>query len=149
MATVDSRAIMQVGVVVRDIEKAARAYATLFGLDMPTIRNAFPTILYRGERVATKARLCGFQMGGVTLELVQPDDTETSWKEFLDTHGEGVHHIAVVVEDLEGAYQAMAEQGITVRQYGGAQWGSYSFMDSEKALGVNISLKCNDPVEME
>ena len=114
---------------------------------MPNIRNAYANITYRGKKVVTHARLCAFAMGGVTLELIQPDETETSWKEFLDAHGEGVHHVAVVVEDLEGAYAAMAEQGIGLRQFGGAQWGSYSFMDSEAQLGVNISLKCNKPVE--
>ncbi|MDL2318136.1 VOC family protein [Eubacteriales bacterium OttesenSCG-928-A19] len=149
MATIDSNAIIQVAIVVRDIEKAAAAYASLFGLEMPEIRNAFPSITYRGERVKTKALLCAFPMGGVVLELVQPDAVETSWKEYLDAHGEGVHHIGVMVEDLDGAKAAMAEHGAGTRQFGGAGWGSYSVMDTEALLGVNFSLKCNTPVVEE
>lgn len=146
MKPLDSNEIMQIGIVVRDIEKAAKEYSELFGVEMPNIRNAFPTITYRGQKITTHSRLCAIPMGHVMLELVQPDEGPSSWREFLDTHGEGVHHIGFVVKDLDGAFKTLEEHGIAKRQYGGAQWGSYCFMDSEK-LGVLFNVKCDKPYE--
>lgn len=148
MESLENNKIIQVGIVVRDIEKTAQKYANIFGVEMPKIRLAFPNIVYRGTKPIVTARLCSFLMGNVTLELIQPGEEETSWKEHLDTHGEGVHHIGIMVEDLDKAYQVFADNGIERRQYGGADWGSYTIMDSTD-LGVLMNIKCKKPIEGE
>ena len=145
MKTLDSNVIMQIGIVVRDIEAAAKRYAALFGVEPSPVRNVFPNITYRGRKVRPKAKICAFQMGSVTLELVEPDDTPTSWKEYLDNKGEGVHHLGVMVNDLDDAMNVLAENGISARQAGGAGWGSYTLVESEEQLGVVYNIKCNDP----
>lgn len=147
MDKLDSNAVIQIGIVVRDIEAAVKHYAAIFGIDPPAIRNVFPEITYRGQEVRPAGKICGFSMGGVTLELVQPDDTPTSWKEFLDSRGEGVHHLGVIVKDLDGALAHLSENGIEPRQQGGAGWGSYTLVESEEKLGVVYNIKCNDPFE--
>lgn len=144
MKPLENRNIMQIGIVVGDIEKAAAAYARLFGMDMPKIRGAFPTITYRGKAITTHSRLCSFPMGPVSLELIEPDEGPSSWREFLESHGEGVHHVGLMVEDLEGAYGTLAEMGIEKRQFGGAAWGTYTIMDSQD-LGVLLNIKCAKP----
>lgn len=145
MSVLESKEIMQVALAVKNIEAAAGNYARIFGIEMPGIRNVFPTFNYRGVQIQSKARICAFKMGGVTLELVEPDETSTSWKEYLDQHGEGVHHLGFLVKDRAAALQVLSENGIEKRQYGGANWGSYTFMDSEEKLGVVISIKNDDP----
>lgn len=144
MTHLDTNNIIQVGIVVRDIEKTAKLYSKIFGVEMPNIRNAYPNITYRGQKITTHSKLCSFSMGNVTLELVQPDEGPSSWREFLDSHGEGVHHIGVVVNDLQGAFDTLAEHGIDKRQYGGAQWGSYTIVNSD-ALGVLFNIKNPKP----
>lgn len=146
MGHLKTEGIIQVGIVVRDIEKTAALYADLFGVEKPNIRRAFPNIVYRGEKPDVTARLCSFKLGAVTLELIEPGQEGTSWKEYLDEHGEGVHHLGLMVDDLQEAYATLAEYGIERRQYGGADWGSYTIMDS-KDLGVLLNVKCNDPVK--
>ena len=146
MQPIDSNKVIQIGIVVKDIEKAVEMYSELFGIEKPNIRNAFPTIRYRGEDIVTKSLLCSFPMGNVTLELIQPDDGPSSWREFLDAKGEGVHHVGVVVEDLEATHAALSAKGITERQFGGAQWGSYCIVDSADQLGVLFNIKCSKPV---
>ena len=144
MKPLDSNSIIQVGIVVKDVEKAAKLYSELFGIEMPVIRPAFPEITYRGQKVHTHSKLCSFQMGNVALELIEPDEGPSSWREFLQAHGEGVHHLGVIVNDLEGALQTLKEHDIDKRQYGGAQWGSYTIVDSG-ALGVLLNVKCKKP----
>ena len=146
MAALENNRIIQIGIVVRDIEKTARMYAEMFGMEMPQIRQAFPNIVYRNTKPKVTARLCSFPMGEISLELIQPGEEDTSWKEYLDEHGEGVHHIGLMVDDLEKAYQVFYDKGIERRQYGGAGWGSYTIMDS-KELGVLFNVKCAKPVE--
>ncbi len=145
MSKVDSNEIIQVGIVVRDIEKAARNYAGLFGLEMPNIRVAAPNVTYRGKPITPGARLCSFKMGAVSLELVQPDGQPSTWQEFLDKKGEGVHHIGIVVKDKEEAVKLFEDRGMPLRQLGILASGSYSMMDSEEELGVVYNVKYNNP----
>ena len=145
MKPLETREIMQIGIVVKDIEKSAVAYAKLFGMDMPNIRGAFPTITYRGQKITTHSRLCSFPMGAISLELIQPDDGPSSWREYLEEHGEGVHHVGLMVSDLDEAYASLSDMGIEKRQFGGAAWGSYTIMDSVD-LGVLLNIKCAKPV---
>ncbi|HIT68903.1 MAG TPA: lactoylglutathione lyase, partial [Candidatus Aphodomonas merdavium] len=60
MKPLDSNSIIQVGIVVKDVEKAAKLYSELFGIEMPVIRPAFPEITYRGQKVHTHSKLCSF-----------------------------------------------------------------------------------------
>lgn len=148
MKQMDSKNIIQIGIVVRNIESVAQLYSEIFSIEMPQIRQAFPNITYRGRKITTHSKLCSFNMGNVTVELIQPDQGPSSWREFLDEHGEGVHHIGVVVSDLQGAFDTLADHGINKRQYGGAQWGSYTIVNSD-ALGVLFNIKSSQPFEEE
>lgn len=146
MDSLDSNEIIQIGIVVKDIRATVENYVRLFGVDYPNIRNAFPNIVYRGKRITTKSQLCSFQLGSVSLELVQPDEDDSSWREFLDEHGEGVHHIGVIVNDLESAYATLEKMDVQKRQFGGAGWGSYTIMDTQETLGVLLNVKCKSPI---
>ncbi|MDR1569267.1 MAG: VOC family protein [Oscillospiraceae bacterium] len=149
MHPLQSKEIIQIGVVVRDLDAALDKYVKLFGLtERPGIRTVFPTINYRGKSIVSKSRLSGFRMGAITLELIEPDEGPSSWREFLDEHGEGVHHVGIVVDDRNEALATLAAEGIEPRQFGGASWGSYTITDS-KALGVLFSVKCNAPFAMQ
>ena len=143
MSQLDSNAVIQVGIVVRDIEKTAGYYAKLFGLEMPKISNVAPDVTYKGQKVEPKGKKCSFKMGAVSLELIEPDDTPTSWKQFLDEKGTGVHHIGIVVEDRAGAIKALDEAGMPVRQFGQFKGGNYSVIESGETLGVNLNIKEN------
>lgn len=146
MAQVDNHSVMQVGIVVRDIEAAVERYCALFGVERPKIRPAFPDVTYEGKPLHADAKLCSMLFGNVTLELVQPGEGPSSWKDFLEEHGEGVHQIGVVVDDLQEAYDAFAEQGGHVRQFGAAGWGSYSVMQAPD-IGVFFNIKSSLPYD--
>jgi len=45
----------------------------------------------------------------VTLEVIQPVGSDTSWKQFLDTNGEGVQHIAFQVADLQHSWLSVCK----------------------------------------
>lgn len=147
MKPMDSNSIIQVGIVVRDIEATAKRYCAVFGLPMPNIRNAMPNVNYRGTDITTGSRLCSFEMGNITLELVQPDDGPSSWREFLDAKGEGVHHIGLWVKDQESAFETLKANGVEKRQMGVGATSGYCMVDSAELLGVLLNVKWQIPAE--
>ncbi len=145
---IDLKNLMQIAIVVKDIEKAAKAWSELFGVEMPEIRPVPPPedcqIYYRGQKTATRAKLACIELGQITIELTEPDEMDSSWKEFIDEHGNGVHHLGFTVgsdENRDKVVKILEDSGMSVRHYGYYPGGSYTFVDTEDQLGVNINIK--------
>jgi len=136
--------ICQVGVIVRDIERSAEAYSTILGLPKPrfvvTDEPEFAHTRYRGKPTKARAKLAFFSMGQVSLELIEPVGSPSTWQEFLDERGEGVHHIAFIVKDTGQVVQYLEGKGLEVVQQGDYTGGRYTYVDSASALGVALEL---------
>jgi methylmalonyl-CoA/ethylmalonyl-CoA epimerase len=143
-----SPVVCQVAVVVRDIEKTSRAYAEVFGLPVPSVHltglEAETQIRYRGKPTPGRAKLAFFPMGQITLELIEPIDGPSTWREFLDAHGEGVHHIAFQVKGMKETLTYLDGKGIPLVQKGEYKGGRYAYVDSAPALKVVLELLEND-----
>ncbi len=83
-----SNIVCQVGLIVRDIAKSAQAYSQVFGMPKPpVIITDEPDVAkttYKGEPTNAQAKLAFFQMGQVSLELIEPIGGPSTWQEFLD-----------------------------------------------------------------
>ena len=105
MGIIDPKSVCQIALVVKDIKASARRYAELFGVPTPEIFTIPPQeearTRFRGKPTATRAKLAVFDLAQVVLELTEADDKPSSWKQFIDEHGEGVHHIGFKVADRE------------------------------------------------
>ena len=136
--------MVQVGLVVKDIEKSSKAYAELFGMEVPEVMVTDPEeeahTRYKGEPSPARAKLAFFDMGSLSLELIEPIDGPSTWRDFLEEKGEGVHHIAFNIKDTEGVTKGLGEKGIPVVQQGDYTGGRYTYVSSEKALGVVVEL---------
>ena len=136
--------ICQVGVIVRDIERSIEAYSQILGLPKPPIvvtdEPEFAHTRYRGKPTKARAKLAFFAMGQVSLELIEPVGSPSTWQEFLDERGEGVHHIAFIVKDTDQVVQYLEGQGLEVVQRGDYTGGRYTYVDSASALGVVLEL---------
>ncbi len=144
----DSNVIMQVTIVVKDIHKTARNIADLFGMEFPevfTLEKFGETYAeYNGVRTDTLIKLAVFRMGAVDLELIEPDDKPSTFKTFLEEHGEGVHHVGLVVNNRKNALNTLQEEGIKVRFWGSFPDGStYDIADTKDLLGVFLNIKHN------
>jgi methylmalonyl-CoA/ethylmalonyl-CoA epimerase len=143
--TFDSNKIIQVSIVVNDIEKTANNIAKLFGMDLPEI---FPMeklgelyAEFKGEPTTASIKIANFEMGNMTLELIEPDEKPSSFRDFLDENGEGVHHIGFVVDDLDGAKETLSENGIGIRHWGTYPGGSYYIADTKDFIGAFLNIK--------
>ncbi len=140
--------IAQVALIVRDIEKTSRKMADIFGVEKPQWFWTDPPekaqTRYRGESSPARAKLAFFDMGSLQLELIEPDEHPSTWREFLDTHGEGVHHIAFVVKGMQDKIQALEKRGMPLVQTGEYTGGRYAYIDAVNDLKVMLELLEND-----
>jgi len=51
-------------------------------------------------------------VGDGEVELVQPTDPESSLAKFLEKRGEGMHHLCIEVDDIEGVVTSLKDKGV-------------------------------------
>ncbi|MEK3834197.1 VOC family protein [Paenibacillus sp. FSL P2-0136] len=138
----------QIGILVHDIEKVSQAYADFFGLDKPQISITDTADIarteYNGGGTGSRAKLAFFDMGSLQLELIEPDHEPSTWRDYLNEHGEGVHHIAFVVEGMKDKIMLLEGKGFPLQQKGEYTGGRYAYLDTFKELKVVLELLEND-----
>lgn len=143
-----NRTITQIGLLVHDIEATSQAYAQFFGVEKPAWFWTDPVdkaqTEYNGESSVARAKLAFFDMGALQLELIEPDEHPSTWRDHLNAHGEGPHHIAFVVEGMKEKIALMEQNGMPLVQKGEYTGGRYAYMDTFKQLKVMLELLEND-----
>jgi catechol 2,3-dioxygenase-like lactoylglutathione lyase family enzyme len=138
---------VQIGMVVADVEKAAKEYAGFFGRDKAAVQMTGPQeetkILYYGKPTPARAKMAFVPFGDITIELIEPVDGPSTWRDFLEANGPGVHHIAFEVKGLDQQIKLLEQQGAALIQRG--QWtdgrgGRYAYLDSVPQLSVVLEL---------
>jgi catechol 2,3-dioxygenase-like lactoylglutathione lyase family enzyme len=125
--------VLQVGLVVRDLDRAVRTYYDEYGIGPWRILKINPDL---AQDLTIDERPAGYSMrvalamiGDVQWELIQPLDDKTPYADFLRTHGEGLHHVALAVDDFKQAGQALRAQGHHCSlggRYRGAEWAYFA-----------------------
>jgi methylmalonyl-CoA/ethylmalonyl-CoA epimerase len=144
--------LVQIGIVVRDLEKTIRLLSSMFGLgpfqfiewpDRPESK-----FYYRGEEKHIKLRQAFLQIGPLEFEFVQPlEGDDNAYLEFLREKGEGIHHVLFEVEDLEKVVNTLSEEAINILQSGtgirpGTRW---ALLDTQDLVGFLIELRHRAP----
>ena len=143
--TVGTNVICQVAIVVKDIEKTAKAWQEVLGLPEARVIVTDPAekshIRYRGQPTEARAKLAFFQMGEqLSVELIEPIGGPSTWQEHLDARGEGVHHIAFRVKGMDQVVADLAAKGVPTVQRGDYTGGRYAYCDSIGPLKVVLEL---------
>jgi methylmalonyl-CoA/ethylmalonyl-CoA epimerase len=139
-----------VGIVVRDKDNAIEFYKSL-GIG-PFTSFVGPSGLSVTEtKVLGKAAghsflECSTALGGSRVTIIQPlEGGESVYSEFFEKKGEGLHHIAFIVDDLDKEIASMAKMGCSVIQSGtvmqnGKARSKYCYFDTDKVGGTIIEL---------
>ncbi|GIQ67302.1 VOC family protein [Xylanibacillus composti] len=140
--------ITQIGILVNDIEKTSQAYAEFFGVEKPkwfwTDTVDVAQTEYMGKPSEARSKLAFFDMGSLQLELIEPDQHPSTWRDHLNAHGEGPHHIAFVIEGMKEKIAVMEAKGMKLIQKGEYTGGRYAYMDTFPQLKVMLELLEND-----
>ena len=133
----------QVAVVVRDLDASMKSYVEEFGVGPWRVYTFSPDwiegMTFRGKEQGYSMRLALADLGGMMYELIEPVQGPNSYQEFLDEHGEGLHHLGYLVDDLDMAIKDMESRGYRLLQSGRAigtkDDGGYAYFETEGALG--------------
>jgi methylmalonyl-CoA/ethylmalonyl-CoA epimerase len=146
--------VMQIAFVVSNIEQATSQWASAlnvgpwraYTLGPPRLQG----MLLRGEPVSFSFRHALAWSDKLQLELIQPLTGPGIFAEHLARHGEGVHHVGIIVVDHEAATSLLLERGFTPLQsgHGFGIDGSGRFAYFEPPSGIGTIVELIDPPTM-
>jgi methylmalonyl-CoA/ethylmalonyl-CoA epimerase len=98
------RKIEHIGIAVKDLEKSNLVFEKLFGAKA-----------YKQEEVASEGVKTSFFMNGPNkIELLEATNSDSPIAKFIEKKGEGIHHIAFDVEDIEKEVIRLKGEGFVV-----------------------------------
>ena len=135
---VGTHLVAQVGFIVKDIETTKRKWAAFLGMDVAQTQPCGDYEITRTEYEGIPAPeanslLAFFDVGpGLQIELIQPNEAPSTWRKFLDEHGEGMHHLAFQVRDSKAQVARAEAAGLRLVQHGtyGDGGGEYNDLDA-------------------
>jgi hypothetical protein len=141
---------MQIGYVVRDIEKSAKDYSQRLGIGpweiyttcAPALRDA----IYRGKPIDHKFIIAIVWNQTTQLELIQPVSGTNIYTEFLDRHGDGLHHVKEWVDDCQKSIEEFRARGIEVIQSGKFDEDEHYYFDTESIFGYVYEIGNNGKI---
>ena len=128
--------IEHIGIAVKSLDEAIPLYEKVFGLKCYSVE----------EVKDQKVRTAFFQVGQTKIELLESTDPEGPIGKFLTVRGEGIHHIAYAVKDIEGCLEHAAKNGVRLidkKPRKGAEGLDIAFLHPKSTLGV-LTEFCED-----
>lgn len=124
-----------VGIAVRSISESLAIYQKLGGFDVRLT-----------EVSGQKAKIALLKSGETSVELLEPTSGESSLAKFISERGEGLHHIAFAVEDIERSMEELRAKGFkfVYEKPAEGKFGSrVNFIHPKTAGGVLVELTQN------
>ncbi|SDN73841.1 VOC family protein [Bacillus sp. OK048] len=128
--------INQLAFVVQDIEKTSELFAKLLGIPKPawflTGDSEVSKVVFRGKPTNSRSKLVFMNTPTIQFELIEPNNEPGTMREFLDTVGEGIHHIAFDVESIKEQLPVFEGYGYHLLQSGEftSSDGRYVYVDT-------------------
>lgn len=125
--------IDHIGIAVRSLADAVKVYENILGLKV----SGYETVEDQGVNLAM------IPLGDSRIELLEPLHVESPVEKFLAKRGEGIHHIAVSVDNIEDALERLKAAGarlIDAVPRRGAHNSKIAFIHPSSAHGVLLEL---------
>jgi hypothetical protein len=82
------------------------------------------------------------QIGPVQIQLIQPGEGKSLYKDFLERRGEGVYHLGFVVDNVDDSEAALKKLGLKILSSGRREEGSgFSYLDTAGKGGVTLLIR--------
>ncbi len=125
--------IEHIGIAVKDLEAANRTYKAVLGAEH-----------YKTEAVESEGVITSFfKIGESKIELLAGTNAESPVSKFIEKRGEGMHHIAFLVDDIEAEIERLKGEGFRLLNETpkpGADNKLVAFMHPKDANGVLVEL---------
>jgi methylmalonyl-CoA/ethylmalonyl-CoA epimerase len=134
-----AKAMNHVGIAVRSIEDQRSFYEGTLGAQFEGTQ----------EVANQKVRVAFFKIGDMRLELLEPTDPSSPVAKFLETRGEGLHHLAFTVENIQDRINELKATGLRMideKPRIGAHQMQIAFVHPKSTFGVLTEL-CEPPAD--
>lgn len=132
-----TRSVSHIGIAVRDLEASKKTFGALLGAND-----------FHEETVAEQhVHVASLVVGETRIELTAPTDPESPIATFIAKRGEGIHHIAFDVEDVDAEVKRLQQEGFVFIGEGpsnGAHGMRIVFLHPKSTNGVLVEL-CQRP----
>lgn len=139
--------LLQIGIIVRDVDASVKKFEEDFGMgpwDVSFMSNEGPCqdLTIDGNPFDGKVSKMAFlHCYGMEFELIEPIG-ETPYKQWLEEHGPGIHHIAVVTADdydtVLDKYRTQKGKEPWIRGQGMNNLMDFSYLDYREELGLIV-----------
>ena len=140
--------VVQVCLVVKDLDRTVEKFWKCFGIGPWHLYTYGKPLVKRmtrhGKPCEYKMRVALANIGQLRIELIEPLEGDTVYQEFVEKHGYGVHHLGVLVENMEQSLRDAEAAGFHMTQdgagFGPDDDGHYAYLDTEDLIGTTIEL---------
>jgi methylmalonyl-CoA/ethylmalonyl-CoA epimerase len=145
----NAKQVSQYAFVARDLDKVSKYWARLGFPEMSFTHPALWDLRYHGQPGQFDAILGWQRHGNVVYEWIQPTAGPTTYMDHMAKHGEGLHHIAFNVTDIEQEKSEWSKAGFPTTQSGAwgerdqAGYGRFAYQDMHAIGGAEIELLWN------
>ena len=125
--------IDHIGIAVKNLQDALNQYEKI--LDKPTVQIE--------EVPSEKVRVAMIAVGETRIEFLEPLSEDSAIAKFITERGEGVHHVALTVEDIKSSIAKLSEAGIRVlypEPRPGSHGKTITFLHPKSMKGVLVEL---------
>ncbi|OZI11998.1 methylmalonyl-CoA epimerase [Bacillaceae bacterium SAS-127] len=125
--------INHIGIAVRSLDETVPFYTEQLGLPLQKIE----------EVDSEKVRVAFINAGNVKLELLEPTNEDSPIAKFIEKRGQGIHHVAFGVIEIEDRIREIKERGIQMihdTSKPGAGGAQVAFMHPKSTYGVLFEL---------
>jgi len=125
--------IDHIGIAVSNLNEAIKIYRDALGLDVRDIE----------EIKEQKVRVASIPIGGSKIELLESTSPEGTIAKFISKNGEGIHHIALKVLNIDSVLIKIKSQGVTLideKPRIGAGGAKIAFIHPKSTRGVLLEL---------
>jgi len=122
----------QICLAVRDLQKTIAYCKNVLGIGpFVTPEIHYDEKYYLGNSIPDSEWIMGFaSLGPIELELSQPTKGPSIYRDFIEEHGEGLHHIGFDIDDLDSKLERCQELGIRVLCTGRTAAGGFAHLDT-------------------
>jgi len=127
------KGIHHVGVAVTNLDEALKTYKSVFCLEPNYVK----------EVKDQKIRVASFRVGDSSIELFEPTDESSTVAAFLAKRGEGMHHVALAVDDIKASLDSAQKAGAMVIDQEpriGAEGQLIAFLHPKSTRGTLVEL---------
>ena len=127
------KAINHIAVVVEDMEKSLAFWRDALGINLHELRDV----------PAEKSQVAFLPLAGAEVELVMPTTDDSGIAKYLAKRGQGMHHLCLEVDDIEGMLAQLKSKNIRLineEPRTAADGKKYAFIHPESTGGVLVEL---------